>query len=845
MNTLIEHLNLWARQAEGFAWPMLWQSALLIAALWLLDLFLRRRARAVVRYALWLVVLGKLLLPPTLALPTGLAWWIPHHAPAAVTSQTPQFKVTYSDTVRTSLPPPELPDTQPAAPTPLTFQTWLLLAWAAGVAGLLGWMLRCWHQVKQHVAQAVAAPAGLAQLLAEAQSILGMRRRVQLRLTAQAMSPAVCGWFRPVILLPATLAERLAPEQLRAVLLHELIHVRRGDIWVNGLQTLLQIAYWWHPLVWLANAQLRRAREEAVDDAVMLALRDEADAYAPTLLEVAKLAFARPLASLGLVGILESRQALRQRIERLLQYHPPRRSGLTLSAVIGVLAFSALAVPMGEAPVQQPAAATTIASQKPPAENATPSPTPAEPLQNRTYLVDPHVGFAKLKQLADLPESSSLETQLKAVLNDAGMTHPPSYILFQETGGLMVRGTASQHALVEKVVQILNGYSSQTIPDLAAGQRHFQPSSETNAPATLSQGQARDVDAGSPAALFIRTFRVDPRGFTTSVRQHARLHSDSTPAEFIQAVRKILAEAGADFQTNGRSIYFENSKGILFARGSAQDLDTVEAVLQTLNIQPPQVNFRVRFIEIPEALPAGLLKTFATNGPSESWMGILTASAAKALQEQLEKQSGLDILAAPSVTTLSGRQAHIEVVNVQTIVQGIKPKALTSPGVTATNDDLAAVFETVQKPAGPQIDLITYVRPDGYAMELTAIPAITEFLGYDKPTNSVTVYVNGKPQTVAVPQPRYQVVQVANTCTITDGQTLVMGGLEVEEQTKIKDKTPVLGDIPALGRLFRNEATYTTKKQVLVLVTPTIIDAAGNRVHPDDLATATAVPPKK
>ena len=86
---------------------------------------------------------------------------------------------------------------------------------------------------------------------------------------------------------------------MRAVLLHELIHLRRRDVWVNFLQALLQIFYWWHPLVWLANARIRRVREEAVDDAVMLALRDEAEAYAPTLLEVAKLALNRPLASLG------------------------------------------------------------------------------------------------------------------------------------------------------------------------------------------------------------------------------------------------------------------------------------------------------------------------------------------------------------------------------------------------------------------------------------------------------------------------------------------------------------------------------------------------------------------
>ena len=113
---------------------------------------------------------------------------------------------------------------------------------------------------------------------------------------------------------------------------------------------LMQILYWWHPLLWLANARIRRVREEAVDDAVMLALNEEAETYAPTLLEVAKLSLHRPLASLGLVGILESRSSLRQRIERLLDFHPPRRAGLTLGSALAVFGFAAVAVPMGEGP---------------------------------------------------------------------------------------------------------------------------------------------------------------------------------------------------------------------------------------------------------------------------------------------------------------------------------------------------------------------------------------------------------------------------------------------------------------------------------------------------------------
>jgi lysylphosphatidylglycerol synthetase-like protein (DUF2156 family) len=80
MSECIETLNGWGEHFWDFAWPMLWQSSLLIAVVFAFDLLLVRRIRASVRYALWMAVLIKLILPPALALPTGATWWLwrPH-----------------------------------------------------------------------------------------------------------------------------------------------------------------------------------------------------------------------------------------------------------------------------------------------------------------------------------------------------------------------------------------------------------------------------------------------------------------------------------------------------------------------------------------------------------------------------------------------------------------------------------------------------------------------------------------------------------------------------------------------------------------------------------------------
>jgi beta-lactamase regulating signal transducer with metallopeptidase domain/tetratricopeptide (TPR) repeat protein len=370
MNTLIETLNHWGQNALTFAWPMLWQSSLLIIVVAALDFLLARKIRAAIRHALWLVILVKLLLPPALALPTGVAWWLWPAKP-------PLTPLIQSETVSFDTAPPEdfVPQTAPIAlpPPKLNGAAWALLLSGAMSAGLFAWLALNWLKVtrKTHRSPApVAAPCDFASALEQARQLAGLRGPMRLRLVNDTLSPALYGLFRPVILLPRALGEKLSAAQLRAVLVHEAVHLRRGDVWVNCAQTLLQIAYWWHPLLWLANARIRRLREEAVDDAVMLALRGDAEAYAPTLLEVAKFAFRRPLASLGLVGILESRSALRQRVERLVDFRPPRRAGVTFLSLLGVFLFSAVALPMGQAPVS--ATDSVPATPQPPLASAPP-----------------------------------------------------------------------------------------------------------------------------------------------------------------------------------------------------------------------------------------------------------------------------------------------------------------------------------------------------------------------------------------------------------------------------------------------------------------------------------------
>jgi len=231
--------------------------------------------------------------------------------------------------------------------------------------------------------------------------------------------------------------------------------------------------------------------------------------------------------------------------------------------------------------------------------------------------------------------------------------------------------------------------------------------------------------------------------------------------------------------------------------------------------------------------------------------GILTDPQFRLVINALEQRDGVDLLSAPKVTTLSGRQAQVTVADVRSVVTGVDANQ-TAGGAGAAAGGLGAqgggavgsqITYTVQAiPFGPVLDVIPYVSADEYSIQMTIIPSYTEFIGYDEPGDFVPQVQSVGGNTVSLPVraqlplPRLRARQVTTSAIVWDGQTIALGGLISEDVKKQRDKVPVLGDIPVLGRLFRSESSLTSKKNLVIFVTPTIIDPSGKRIHdPENL----------
>lgn len=173
--------------------------------------------------------------------------------------------------------------------------------------------------------------------------------------------PQVCGWRRPWLLVPRDLAERLAPAELDAVLLHELAHVRRDDLRWNLLQRLVLALLWFHPAAWRLQAALARERERCCD---VLAVRHGASraALARALVKLAEAATgARTCASRRLALDVSRGNGLVERVRALVDAAPaqavPARQRVALALALSAACLLALALGVGRAATTDPSLA--------------------------------------------------------------------------------------------------------------------------------------------------------------------------------------------------------------------------------------------------------------------------------------------------------------------------------------------------------------------------------------------------------------------------------------------------------------------------------------------------------
>lgn len=320
----------------------LWQSTLFAAAAGLLALTLRKN-RAGVRYAVWLAASMKFLVPFALLVSAGnLVEW---RSPQATVVARP-----FSNFVEGIGQPFVLGKrrvAEPLRPARRRYPPVLPAIWLCGACWAGASWLRRWRQVRTAVRYATPVPSSLP---------------FAVMLSRGIVEPGIVGIFRPVLLLPEGIVERLTPEQFEAVVGHEACHVRRRDNLTAALHMIVETVFWFHPLVYWIRERLVEERERACDEGVLQA-GSAPEAYAEGILNVCRFYVEAPLAcASGVTGA-----DLKKRIEGIML----RRMGADMNfgkrLLLGAAGVLALAAPLAIGVLRAqntPAAKFEVASVK-------------------------------------------------------------------------------------------------------------------------------------------------------------------------------------------------------------------------------------------------------------------------------------------------------------------------------------------------------------------------------------------------------------------------------------------------------------------------------------------------
>lgn len=237
---------------------------------------------------------------------------------------------------------------------------------------------------------------------------------------------------------------------------------------------------------------------------------------------------------------------------------------------------------------------------------------------------------------------------------------------------------------------------------------------------------------------------------------------------------------------------------------------------------------------LPSPNEGRLTSSFKGYGnPLWTFTGIMTDPQFRAVINAISQQEGAELLSAPRILAISGQQANISVQDQRNIVTGVVPTFTPGAGGGgfggaggAGGGTVAPVMSAQQM--GPQLDVLPYVNSDGYTIEMSLAPQITEFLGYEESTFEAAVFAaGGNVVRSAVPMPRIRTRNLSVNCVVWDQTVLALGGLISENVQTTRDKVPFLGDAPFIGRLFRGKGRNSKKKNMVIYVKPTIIDPAG------------------
>ena len=330
-------------------WSLSWQVSILVVIIWFLS-FLTRKSSPTFCYWLWCIILVRLCIPVNISNPFGLTYHIRIKVEENIQSfikTLPTVEQTENTSPLINLSPSNKEQPVEASISSLKISDLIIIFWITIVTIMSAIVLFRVLHFKHHLKKCSRVErSDIKAVLEDISKKLEINRTINVYYMNKDImdSPMVTGVFRPKIFLTATITDNWNIDELKPILTHELVHIKRYDPLVNIIQIITQTIFFFHPLVWYANWKIRALREEVCDDIAINAIDKKRKHYAQCIINVLESITHEPSFVLADLNFSERKSSLAKRIIRLVNKKYKFYQPLNIPSIISLVIISIFSI---------------------------------------------------------------------------------------------------------------------------------------------------------------------------------------------------------------------------------------------------------------------------------------------------------------------------------------------------------------------------------------------------------------------------------------------------------------------------------------------------------------------